>query len=472
MGSLTSSSSSSDGPLHIAFLPLMNPGNTIPAVDLARHLACRGVRSTVITTPSNAAAVASTVSTSAALGHPISLLTIPFPSSSLTGLPPHIDDLTAVPHDLFLPTVISLRHLAADLSALLSSLRPHALISHALLPFSATVAADLGISRVIFQGDGAFSRAVFSSLGRYFPFPESFTVSHLPHPIQIYRDCLPEMLNSRPLLQSIGEAEKISTGILVNTFHGMEPDYVDELKCRKPTWCFGPVCLLNPAMRGGSPEERDRILGFLDRQPTGSVIYVCFGSMCRFGAKQLEEIAKGLEASGRGFLWVVKKGLGWRPEEGFEVRTKGRGLVVVGWAPQVEVLGHVAVGWFVTHCGWNSIQEAACAGKPMVTWPLGQDQNVNAEMVVEVMGAGVRMWEGPGKKDDDGAAVMAEEVAEIIGKVTGGDWEAAEKAKERATEYKETARAAVEEGGSTYEDLTRLIQELDMRRKEVRKTEE
>ncbi|CAI0459347.1 unnamed protein product [Linum tenue] len=70
---------------------------------------------------------------------------------------------------------------------------------------------------------------------------------------------------------------------------------------------------------------------------------MCFGSGSNFGAEQLREIAVGMEASGQQFVWAVRGGQddSWLPE-GFEERTKGRGMVIRGWAPQVLILEHPA----------------------------------------------------------------------------------------------------------------------------------
>ncbi|KAJ7969199.1 Glycosyltransferase [Quillaja saponaria] len=77
------------------------------------------------------------------------------------------------------------------------------------------------------------------------------------------------------------------------------------------------------------------------------------------------EIALGLEAFGKQFIWVVKKSKRneqekeeWLPE-GFEKIMEGKGLIISGWAPQLLIMDHEAVGGFVTHCGWNSTLEGA-----------------------------------------------------------------------------------------------------------------
>jgi len=48
--------------------------------------------------------------------------------------------------------------------------------------------------------------------------------------------------------------------------------------------------------------------------------------------------------------------------------------MICGWAPQVEVLAHKAIGGFVSHCGWNSILESVWFGVPILTWPIYAEQ--------------------------------------------------------------------------------------------------
>jgi len=131
-------------------------------------------------------------------------------------------------------------------------------------------------------------------------------------------------------------------------------------------WCIGLVSLCNEdnldkAQRGNkATNDESQCLKWLNEQDPRFVVYACLGSISGLSLRQLIEIGLGLEASQHPFVWVIRgrsvaeKIEKWVKEDGFEERTKGRGLVIQGWAPQVLILSHRAVGAFLTHCGWNS----------------------------------------------------------------------------------------------------------------------
>ncbi|MED6203317.1 UDP-glycosyltransferase, partial [Stylosanthes scabra] len=104
-----------------------------------------------------------------------------------------------------------------------------------------------------------------------------------------------------------------------------------------------------------------------------------------------------MEATNKPFIWVIRDGKhlqeleNWIKEEGFEERNKDKGLIIRGWAPQVLILSHPAIGGFVTHCGWNSTLEGITAGVPMITWPLFADQFLNEKLVTHVLKVGVSL---------------------------------------------------------------------------------
>jgi len=152
----------------------------------------------------------------------------------------------------------------------------------------------------------------------------------------------------------------------------------------------------------------------------------------------------------------------WSKESGFEEKTKGVGLLIRGWAPQVLILSHPAIGGFITHCGWNSTLEAICASVPMLTWPLFGDQFFNEKFIVQVLRIGVRVGvESPviwGDEEKSGVLVKKEDVVRAIEKLMDEGNEREERRK-RVTELAEMAKKAVE-GGSSHFNVTQLIQDI------------
>ncbi|RCV13491.1 hypothetical protein SETIT_2G351000v2 [Setaria italica] len=253
-------------------------------------------------------------------------------------------------------------------------------------------------------------------------------------------------------------------GILVNTFASLEERAVGALRDLQillpggserrmpPVYCVGPLVASGA---GAEAEGKHECLAWLDTQPERSVVFLCFGSIgaATHSEEQLREIAAGLERSGHRFLWVVRAPLRagpGRPSEpdvdallpdGFSERTKGRGLVVKHWAPQVEVLHHNATGAFVTHCGWNSVLEGVKAGVPMLCWPLYSEQKMNKVFMVEEAGIGLEVvWCQQG-------LVEAGEVEAKVRLVM--ESEEGERLRSRVAALKDAAAMAWKDGGSS-----------------------
>jgi UDP:flavonoid glycosyltransferase YjiC (YdhE family) len=114
----------------------------------------------------------------------------------------------------------------------------------------------------------------------------------------------------------------------------------------------------------------------------------------------------------------------------------------------------------VSHCGWNSVLDAVCAGVPLATWPLRAEQFLNEAFLVDVLRVGVRVREVASKEDVE-AVVPADAVATAVGKLVGDseDDEAAAR-RARVRELGVAARAAMAEGGSSCSDWARLVGEL------------
>jgi hydroquinone glucosyltransferase len=226
-----------------------------------------------------------------------------------------------------------------------------------------------------------------------------------------------------------GRRYRHADGVLVNTFYEMEPAAVDDFRQAAGEGAFPPVFPVGPFVRSGTAEPgNSACLEWLDRQPTGSVVYVSFGSGGSLSVEQTAELAAGLEASGYRFLWVVRmpsmeyegehgrgkdNPLAWLPE-GFLERTRDKGLAVAAWAPQVRVLSHPATAAFVSHCGWNSTLESVSCGVPMVSWPLYAEQRMNAVVLEGSVGTALPVRPSVRDVDGDGEVVSRGEIADAL----------------------------------------------------------
>ncbi|XP_021715092.1 UDP-glycosyltransferase 89A2-like, partial [Chenopodium quinoa] len=192
------------------------------------------------------------------------------------------------------------------------------------------------------------------------------------------------------------------------------------------------------------------VLKWLNRCPDESVLYVCFGSQKSLSNPQMEALALGLEQSKTRFVWVIKAEGSQLVPEGFEERVKEQGLVIKGWAPQVEILNHKAVSLFMSHCGWNSLLESIIAGVMVLAWPMEADQFHNAKQFVEYAELAVRVCEGVHTvpESDELARIISESINENIPQ------------KENAKVMRQKALEAVKLGGSSSSDVNKLVKEL------------
>lgn len=171
----------------------------------------------------------------------------------------------------------------------------------------------------------------------------------------------------------------------------------------------------------------------------------------------MREIASGLELSGHRFLWSIRvpqpKSLEEILPEGFLGRIGVKGMICNGWAPQVEVLAHSAIGGFVSHCGWNSILESLWYGVPIATWPLYAEQQMNAFRMVREFGLAVELRLDSRNGED---LVMAYEIETAVTRLMESDGELMEKVKKMS----EMARKAVAEGGSSFSAVGKFLNDI------------
>ncbi|KAL5705637.1 hypothetical protein ACHQM5_023916 [Ranunculus cassubicifolius] len=467
-------------PLHIFFFPLMAHGHTIPMVDIARLFAARGTKSTIITTHSNSLHFAGAIERDRKAGLDIQVQIIRFPSVE-AGLPKGVENVNSITSpEMVMNFLRGVNMLQEPFEKLLEEHRPDCVVADMFLIWTTEISKKYQIPRLVFHGMNYFSPVVDGNLKKFAPHlnvksdSEIFVVPDLPDRIEMSRSQMPDSKTQIPeILDKIQETELESFGVLVNSFYDMEPAYAEYYRNQlgRRAWEVGPVSLYNRSLldktqRGKkSTIDENYCLKWLDTKEKGSVLYLSFGTISRFGKPQLREIANGLEAANVSFIWVVRllkddEESNFLPQ-GFEERMEGKGLVIKEWAPQVLILDHPAVGGFMTHCGWNSAVEGICAGLPLITWPLSAEQFNNENFVTQLLKIGIKagndvwkLWVEP-----EDVLVRSDRIEEVVTELMGNGKEAQER-RSRARKLAEMAKKAVEEGGSSYNNITNLIEEL------------
>ncbi|CAL8176989.1 unnamed protein product [Prunus armeniaca] len=249
--------------------------------------------------------------------------------------------------------------------------------------------------------------------------------------------------------------------ILSNTFYELEEKVVDWLAKFWPLRTVGPTIpskYLDERLEDDKEygvnlfkSDNDACIKWLNERPKGSVAYVSFGSAAKLGVEQMEELAWGLRRGKSNFFWVVRASEAAKVPKGFVEETSEKGLVV-SWCSQIEVLAHEAVGCFVTHCGWNSTLEGLSLGVPMLAMPQWTDQRTNAKFIMDVWKIGLTA------PSDEKGLVRQEVVEHCISEIMEG--ERGKEMKINALKWKELAKKAVDEGGSSDKNTDEFISKL------------
>ncbi|KAM0946500.1 putative UDP-glucuronosyl/UDP-glucosyltransferase [Dioscorea sansibarensis] len=245
--------------------------------------------------------------------------------------------------------------------------------------------------------------------------------------------------------------------VFINSVHEFEPQEAEWMKKVWRAKTIGPTIpskYLDNQIPGDtrygfhlfSFAGAERCKEWLDAHPPRSVVYVSFGSMANLDAESMREVAKGLEITGKPYLWIVRASERHKLPENFNVGGKG---MVCEWSEQLEVLMHGSVGCFVTHCGWNSTVEALATGMAMVAVPQWTDQPTNAKYVEGVWRVGVRA-----RKDEKGV-VRGKEIGRCVLEVMEG--EKSREIWENASKWKRLAVEAMMEGGSSYKNIRGFV---------------
>ncbi|KAL5809203.1 hypothetical protein ACOSQ3_029894 [Xanthoceras sorbifolium] len=359
---------------------------------------------------------------------------------------------------------------------------PTCIIADGIMSFVAIeVAEELGIPIITFRTYSATCSWTYFHLLKLIeeeqvPFPED----NLDKPITSVQG-LENVLRRRdlpiicrveeaddPVLQFfIGETYTMTraSALILDTFHEIEASMISRLNSIfTKVYAIGPLHALfksrtkdlsesdNCSSNGiGLWREDKSCMTWLDSQPLRSVIYVSFGSLLSPSRDQMLEFWHGLVNSGKPFLWVIRPGGLIAGESGIDPKELEMGCMergfIVSWAPQEEVLAHPAIGGFLTHSGWNSTLESIDAGVPMICWPQIADQRVNSRCVSEVWKIGYDM------KDTCDRLTVEKLVRDLMDSRR-------EEIMESTNRIARLARNSVKQGGSSYSNLEKLIEDI------------
>ncbi|KAG6731091.1 hypothetical protein I3842_01G112500 [Carya illinoinensis] len=224
-----------------------------------------------------------------------------------------------------------------------------------------------------------------------------------------------------PLFQEQLEAlEKESNSrVLVNTFDALEPEGL-----RDP---------FDKASGGDLfQDSKEYYIEWLNSKPNSSIIYISFGSLSMLAKQQMEEMACGLLDCSLPFLWVIRV-----KENGEEEKEEERLSCREGAKGNDSAM----------------VLESLVSGVLVVAFPQWTDQVTNAKLIEDVWETGLRVI-----ANKDGI-VEGDEIKRCLELVAGGG-EQGGKLRRNATKWKDLAREAAKEGGSSYKNLQAFVEEI------------
>ncbi|KAH9717859.1 UDP-glycosyltransferase 92A1 [Citrus sinensis] len=398
---------------HTVMLPLMAHGHLIPFLALAKQIhRSTGFKITIANTPLNIQYLQNTISC-ANPNSPekfnVNLVELPFCSLD-HDLPPNTENRELTP----------LYNLLMDIKEK-EGKPPICIITGTFFGWAVDVAKSAGTTNVTFITGGAYGTLAYTSM--WFNLPhrktnsDEFTLPGFPERCHFHITQLHKYWRmadgsddwSKFMQPNITQSFQ-SYEMLCKTAEDIEPGALQWPRnyTKLPVWTIGPLLpqsYLKKSSSSSPSVNPEKIIEWLDLHHPGSVLYISFGSQNTISSSQTMELAIGLEASAKSFLWVIRPPVGFdlrgefrseRLPEGFEERIEEtkQGLLVRNWAPQLEILSHKSTGAFLSYCGWNSALESLSQGLPMIGWPIAAEQTYNSKMLVEEMGMAVELTRG------------------------------------------------------------------------------
>ncbi|XP_038885149.1 mogroside IE synthase-like [Benincasa hispida] len=446
---------------HVIVFPFPRHGHISPMLQFSKRLISKGLLLTFLTTSSASQSLILNLPPSPSFH--LKIISDVSESNVLASLAAYLQSFRAA-------VTKSLANFIDQ--ALISSsdeeIPPTLIVYDSVMPWVQTVAAERGLDTApFFTQSAAVNHVLLLVYGGSLsiPPPENVAVS-LPAEIALQPGDLPAFPDDSEVVLKFMTSQFYNLEnvkwIFINTFDRLESKVVNWMAKTLPIKTVGPT--IPSAYLDGRLED-DKAYGlnvsksnggkspikWLDSKETASVVYISFGSLVILLEEQVKELTNLLRDTDFSFLWVLRESELEKLPNNFLQDTSERGLIV-NWCCQPQVLSHKAVSCFVTHCGWNSTLEALSLGVPMVAIPQWVDQTTNAKFIADVWGVGIRV-----KKNEKGIATK-EELEASIRKIVQG--ERANEFKQNSIKWKNLAKEAVDEGGTSDKHIEEFVQAI------------
>ncbi|GJJ13356.1 hypothetical protein Clacol_007608 [Clathrus columnatus] len=264
----------------------------------------------------------------------------------------------------------------------------------------------------------------------------------------------------------------------------------------RPLYVVGPLLpdsILSSELSNGSkivdPQlstDEKEIVAFLDNiyatSGSRSLLYVSFGTIFWPPGDGIWRVIDIILSRDIPLLLVYDEPrLGKMPEHIAEKIKKSDRALTSTWMPQQTILCHEATGWFMTHCGQNSVTEAIVQGVPMysfnylnddtelifpfrIGWPMDAEQPANAAYITLILGIAYELLEGRtglglkpmcrGAKPQGTLEALEEEIRVTLDKAFGEDGEAK---RENIRILRDKVKAGLKEGGDSAVDFENFV---------------
>ncbi|KAL7593281.1 hypothetical protein Lser_V15G34312 [Lactuca serriola] len=409
---------------HVMMFPWLAFGHMLPFLELSKKLASHGIKISFVSTPKNLKRLPSIPTN---LSTNIKLIEIILPK--VNGLPENCEATIDIQQEETPYLKKAHDNLQKSFEKILENDPPDFIFIDFSSFWVPKIAAKFGAKTAFFS---VYTAATLAYMGppeelrwghkrktpaAFTVAPEWFTfrsmVAHRP-------DYAPTMLRNlhvpdasgKSSGQRISQVIEESEFVIIRSCKEFEGEYIDLLEKLYEKTVL-PLGVLPPERKKEEVIESTWLTTFkwLDAKRAKSVLFVGFGSEYKMPVEQIHELAHGIELSGVSFIWVLRKpkevgSLDILPKD-FESRVSEKGVICLGWVPQMEILAHPSIGGCLFHSGWGSIVESLGFGHPLILMPMVADQGLNCKLLVE-KGIGCEV-----ERNEDGS-FRREKVAESV----------------------------------------------------------